>query len=214
MGKEEMQLFRVTLKQGADNQNLLTISAVFDGKPISKSDLAAVTITKEVKTDQKVAVKTKNEPVVVKKDMTKVTETAPLVKNLPEKDKIKSETKVTKTDNTVPKSDTKISQAVNKTVISDANIQTPVGRNDVVVYRVQLLPSENQKRSKEFVLNGTSYKLYEYVYLGASRYAIGEFSKVSLAVALQRLCRQSGYPQSFVVAFKNNVRSLDPELFK
>jgi hypothetical protein len=213
LGKAEMQLFRVTLKPGIDNQNLLTISDIFYGKPVSKSELVAASISKEVKTDEKEAVKTKNEPVVVKKDMAKVTETAPSVKNLPEKDKIKSESKVTNTDNNVTKSGTKVSQAENKPIRSNANSPSPVGRNDVI-YRVQLLPSESQKKSKEMMLNGTSYKLYEYVYLGATRYAIGEFSKVSMATELQRICRQSGYPQSFVIAFKNNVRSLDPELFK
>ena len=90
----------------------------------------------------------------------------------------------------------------------------PGNQKDIVVYRVQLLPTTIQKNSKEIILNGTSYKLYEYFYLGTNRYAIGEFSKVSLAATLQRICRQSGYPQAFVIAFKNNVRSLDPELFK
>lgn len=214
LGRGEMQLFRVTLKQGADNQNLLTISDVFKGKSVSKPELAATAITKEVKTDDKEAVKAKNEPVVVKKDISRVTETAPSVKNLADKDKIKSEPKVAKTENAVPKTETKVSRPENKPVSSNQNIQSSVGRNDVVVYRVQLLPSESQKKSKEIVLNGTTYKLYEYVYLGAPRYTIGEFGKVTPAAALQKLCRQAGYSQSFVVAFKNNVRSLDPELFK
>ncbi len=57
-------------------------------------------------------------------------------------------------------------------------------------------------------------KLYEYFYLGATRYTIGEFSTLKPAVELQRICRESGYPQSFVVVFVNNTRSLDPKLFK
>jgi hypothetical protein len=87
-------------------------------------------------------------------------------------------------------------------------------QKDVVVYRVQLLPSTTQINSKEMIINGISYKLYEYLYHGAYRYTIGEFSALAPAVALQRICRQSGYSQSFVVAFKNNTRSLDMNLFK
>ena len=66
----------------------------------------------------------------------------------------------------------------------------------------------------EININGKSYPLYKYFYLGENRYTIGEFSTLPPAVELQKICRQSGYPQSFVIAFKNNVRSLDPKLFK
>jgi hypothetical protein len=83
-----------------------------------------------------------------------------------------------------------------------------------VIYRVQLLPGTSQKKSKEMIINGTEYKIYEYVYLGAPRFTIGEFSTLAPATALQNMCRQSGYPQSFVVAFKNDTRSLDVNLFK
>jgi hypothetical protein len=93
-------------------------------------------------------------------------------------------------------------------------VAIPDKQKDVVIYRIQLLPSQSQINSKEMVINGKSYKLYEYIYLSTTRYTIGEFSTVSAAVLLQNICRQSGYPQSFVVAFRNNVRSLDPDLFK
>jgi hypothetical protein len=214
LGKAEMQLFRVTLKHGADNKNLLTISDVFEGKSVSKSVPATASVVNEVKPSETEPVKTKTVTNAVKKELSKVTETSSPVKKLPEKEKIKSETKVTKSENSVAKSDTKVAQAENKNVNNKVNLPTPVGQKDVVVYRVQLLPSTSQKNSKEIILSGTNYKLYEYIYLGATRYAIGEFSKVSLATALQKICRQSGYPQAFVIAFKNNVRSLDPELFK
>lgn len=217
LGKAEMELFRVTLKQAVDNQNLLTISEVFDGKPVSKSGLTTAAITNEAKPAELEPARTKTETDVVKKDVAKVIEKAPPVK----KDRVKSETKITKPENIATKSDTKVAQTDskvaqtdNKVVNSKANLPSPVGQKDIVVYRVQLLPSTSQKNSKEIVLNGTTYKLNEYIYLGAARYTIGEFSKVSIATALQKICRQSGYPQSFVVAFKNNVRSLDPELFK
>jgi hypothetical protein len=214
LGKAEMQLFRVTLKQGVENQNLLTISGVYNGKYGSNNEPATATVKNEIKKSEIEPPKTKTVTEMAKTDVAKVTETASPVKRVPEKDKLKSETKVTKSDIPITKSDTKVTPAANKIVISNANLPSPVESKDLAVYRVQLLPSTSQKNSKEIILNGTSYKLYEYVYLGATRYTIGEFSKVSLATALQKICRQSGYPQSFVVAFKNNVRSLDPELFK
>ena len=214
LGKAEMQLFRVTLKQGVENQNLLTISGVYNGKYGSNNEPATATVKNEIKKSEIEPPKTKTVTEMAKTDVAKVTETASPVKRVPEKDKLKSETKVIKSDIPITKSDTKVTPAANKIVISNANLSAPVESKDLAVYRVQLLPSTSQKNSKEIILNGTSYKLYEYVYLGATRYTIGEFSKVSLATALQKICRQSGYPQSFVVAFKNNVRSLDPELFK
>ena len=214
LGKAEMQLFRVTLKQGIDNQNLLTISEVYNGKYGSNIEPAIATIKSEIKQSEIALPKTKTGTEINKTDVAKVTEPSQPVKSAPEKDKIKSETKVTKSDNAIAKSDTKVAPADKKVALNKANLPIPVEQKNIVVYRVQLLPSTSQKNSKEIVLNGTSYKLAEYVYLGATRYTIGEFNKVSLATALQKICRQSGYPQSFVIVFKNNVRSLDPELFK
>ncbi len=34
------------------------------------------------------------------------------------------------------------------------------------------------------------------------------------AVSFQSTCRKSGYNQAFVVAFRDNIRTNDPELFK
>jgi hypothetical protein len=102
----------------------------------------------------------------------------------------------------------------NKAVMTKPTLPKPIEQKTGVIYRIQLLPSASQKNAKEIVINGTSYKLYEYLYLGVNRYTIGEFNSVASATALQKTCRQSGYSQSFVVAFKNNVRSLDPQLFK
>jgi hypothetical protein len=53
-----------------------------------------------------------------------------------------------------------------------------------------------------------------YLHLGAYRYTIGEFTSIPTAVELQNMCRESGYSQAFVAAFKNNIRSTDPELFR
>lgn len=207
LGKAEMQLFRVTPRQGADNQNLLSVSQVFNTKTIALAMLPASSMAKEVNAAVTEPANIRNEANTVKKEEVTVTKTSTVQKSVPEKDKIgKSETIVIKPESKAIKTE-------NKPVISKATT-TPVEQKDNVIYRVQLLPSVTQKNSKEILINGTSYKIYEYVYLGSTRYTIGEFSKLSLASALQKLCRQTGYPQSFVVAFRNNVRSLDPELFK
>jgi len=85
---------------------------------------------------------------------------------------------------------------------------------DKVIYRVQLLSSTNSKGEYEISVVGKSYKTYEYYYKGAWRITIGEFNNLKDAIELQNKSRKSGYSQAFVVAFINNVRSLDRSLFK
>jgi len=87
-------------------------------------------------------------------------------------------------------------------------------RKDTVIYRVQLLSSPLPQKENEIILNGVTYNMYQYFYQGGYRYTIGEFRSVVPATELMNNCRRSGYPQAFVVAFKNNTRSLDPKLFK
>jgi hypothetical protein len=87
-------------------------------------------------------------------------------------------------------------------------------KQDVIIYRVQILANAKPKGSVEIPVKTEKYKSYEYFYAGSYRTCIGEFSTLNPAKALQNLCRQAGYPQAFVVAFKNNVRSTDPALFK
>jgi TRAP transporter TAXI family solute receptor len=84
---------------------------------------------------------------------------------------------------------------------------------DAVSYRVQIY-SRKYRREDQVEISGKNYQTFVYSYLGAYRYTIGEFASRSEAVALQKICRQSGYPEAFVAAFKNNVRSTDPALFK
>lgn len=84
---------------------------------------------------------------------------------------------------------------------------------DAVVYRVQLY-SRNYQRSETVSISGQTIPTYVYTYKGAYRYTAGELTSFSEAAAFQKKCREAGYPEAFVVAFKNNVRSTDPELFK
>ncbi len=85
---------------------------------------------------------------------------------------------------------------------------------DVVIYRVQILANTKPIGSKTFTVEGKSYKSFEYLYMGGYRTTIGECQKLAEATALQNACRRNGYNQAFVVAFKNNIRSNDPALFK
>ncbi len=97
-------------------------------------------------------------------------------------------------------------------VVKDTTVTKPATSN--VVYRVQLLSAVKSKASYEIVLNNKPYKTFEYVYSGSYRTCIGEFSTLAPAKELQGIARKGGYPEAFVVAFKDNVRSTDPALFK
>jgi len=87
-------------------------------------------------------------------------------------------------------------------------------KKDQVVYRVQIIANTKPVGSQNITVDGKSYKSFEYLYKGGYRTTIGEFGKLQEAMRLQNICRQNGYSQAFVVAFKDNVRSTDPELFK
>ena len=89
-----------------------------------------------------------------------------------------------------------------------------VEKKDIVVYRVQILANTRPVGSKNIPVAGTTYKSYEYLYKGAYRTTVGEFSTLAEALRLQTTCRQNGYKEAFVVAFRNNVRDTDPSLFR
>ena len=200
-GKNDLQLFKVTLKQEVQGRNLLTISEIYNGRPVPASTMKTAGITNEMKPVVVEPAKQKPDTVVIKKDKVKI----PLTTSASKKPNEKA---------SVPKAENKVVIVDNKPVMTKPTESIPIEQKAAVIYRVQLLPNASQKNAKEMVINGTSYKLYEYLYLGVKRYTIGEFSSLVSAAALQKTCRQSGYPQSFVIAFKNNARSLDPELFK
>jgi len=88
------------------------------------------------------------------------------------------------------------------------------GKKDIVVYRVQIFSGGTKGGSTKIKINDKIYYTYEYSLNGGYRTCIGEFKTLATAKDFQNVCRKSGYPQAFVVAFKNNVRSLDPALFK
>ena len=94
------------------------------------------------------------------------------------------------------------------------SVQEPSSVSDAVVYRVQFAASMKPKGSSEVTIGGKTYKTFEYMSNGAYRSCAGEFSTPSSAATLQKAMKQEGYPDAFVVAFKNGVRSTDPALFK
>jgi WD40-like Beta Propeller Repeat len=200
-GERDMQLYRVTLKQKSTDHNLLTISNIFNGKPVPMTNLITAGNDLKVKPAEAELPKVKPGIEVNKKDEIKQPETTVSNKKIPGKEAVK------KTEPVANQPDAKV-------VIIKPSVPIPVEQRDVVIYRVQFLTSNKPRVNKEIILGGKSYNLFEYFYLGAYRYTAGEFHTLPLAVELQKICRQSGYPQAFVVAFKNNTRSLDLKLFK
>ncbi len=100
-----------------------------------------------------------------------------------------------------------------KTGAAAAQASTASTSKETVSYRVQIY-SRKYKKDDQVELNGKTYKAFVYSYSGAYRYTVGDFTTAAAAMEFQKVCRKSGYPEAFVVAFKNDVRSTDPALFK
>ncbi len=215
----ELQLFRVTLKQGLPERNLLTLSYVFDGKPAEVASISSAisvaepkeTESKNIITDTLTAIKENLKATEKAVPLKKVPGKAVPLKKVPEKavplKKVPEKAATTKTEPAGKPPEV-------KSVIIKPSKPLPVELKDVVVYRVQFLSTNKPKKENEVEISGKSYSLYEYFYLGSYRYSVGEFTSLAPAIELQRICRQSGYPQAFVAAFKNDTRSLDLKSFK
>jgi len=204
-GKSDVQLFRIKLKQEAATRDQLTLAEIFNGKPVLKTTLTASLPAEKEKPANAEVIRTKPEREVAKKEEIKIPETHNTPKKMPEKEA------VTRRDSSVR---SPLNKAVSKPGIKPETKPVAAEPKDEVIYRVQVLPGTSQIKAGEMVINGTTYKLFIYTYLGAIRYTIGEFRTLSPASALQKICRQSGNSQAFVTAFKNGSRSLDPNLFK
>jgi hypothetical protein len=216
-GNAEIQLFRIKFIKEVSESNPLTVSYIFNGKPVSEPYLAVSTQSETAKPIVSEPTKTKPEKRAESETVKSKTESqavAEPVKTKPEKQVVNEPAKIIPEKEVITKPVQDVKPAENKTVTITPAKPLATEQKDVVVYKVQLLPDRNQINAKKMDINGMSYKIDEYLYLGAIRYTIGEFSSLGQAAALQRICRQSGYPQSFVIAFKNNTRSLDKSLFK
>jgi hypothetical protein len=85
---------------------------------------------------------------------------------------------------------------------------------DAVIYRIQFTSNAKPKGSYEITSGGKTYRTFEYLYNGAYRSCAGAFTSRSSATALQNSLKREGFPDAFVVAFKNNERITDPSLLK
>jgi hypothetical protein len=117
------------------------------------------------------------------------------------------------TEVTAIKTEPDIKSPAAKSALIKPTDPKPADYKDVVIYRVQFLSNPKPQKTDQITVNGKRYDTYEYFYLKEYRYTVGEFTTLQPAKELQIALKKSGY-QSFVVAFKNNYRSMDPDLFR
>lgn len=123
-------------------------------------------------------------------------------------------TKEVKPKTVEPASITARTQEAKTPANKPATVAPSIENKDVVIYRVQIITNTKPVGSQNIIVAGKTYKSFEYLYKGGYRTTIGEYKTMGEAARLQSICRQNGYSQAFVVAFKNNIRSTDPALFK
>lgn len=104
--------------------------------------------------------------------------------------------------------------AVTKPVIAEKPATETINKTGKVVYRVQFSSSRTARGSFDITFGGNSFKTFEYSYNGMFRSCVGEFGAPGQASSLQKIVQKEGFPDAFVAAFRDNVRSLDPSLFK
>jgi hypothetical protein len=118
----------------------------------------------------------------------------------------------------VQKTSTETIQAQKPAEIKQEPAKPPVEEaappSDAVIYRVQFTANAKPKGSYEITSGGKTYKTFEYLYNGAYRSCAGTFTNRASAIALQNSLKREGFPDAFVVAFKNNIRLTDPALLK
>ena len=83
-----------------------------------------------------------------------------------------------------------------------------------VVFRVQIISSLYENSFPSVLIDGKSYKTYEYFYLGSYRITVGRFGTLEEANAFRIQCLNSGFKQAFVAAFRGDERETDPSVFK
>ena len=85
---------------------------------------------------------------------------------------------------------------------------------DQVVFRVQILSTSNASTRPVVTIGGSTYNTWEYYYKGAYRITVGEFLTLQEALSFRTQCKNSGFSQAFVAAFRGNERETDPSVFK
>jgi len=106
-----------------------------------------------------------------------------------------------------PKAETQkpVTEVQNQQVAAPA-YESPSAASDGIVYRVQFMSLSKPKGSFDLKIGGTSFKTFEYFYNGVYRSCAGEFSSPATAQNLLNQMKREGYPDAFIVAFKNNER--------
>jgi len=188
-GKGSIQLFMVEINKS--NDTLLTLSQYF-----TKADISPLALSSDNELSDEQANKGPGSVEL------SVTSPAPLKAS-------ETNTEVIKTETSSGNETVRASQST-----QSAKAEGSAEKKNDVVYRIQFQSNIKPKGSYKITIEGKTYDTYEYQYAGAYRSAVGEFSALSSAGKFQASMRKSGYSQAFVVAFKNNVRSTDPALFK
>ncbi len=215
-GKSRTQLYIVDINQGQSQKGSLSL-----GDRILALTHISTAITKDKEAPEPETSEKKKEtassdkpaqPVPAAQTREEVTPAPEKVKENPTPDLKKEVAPQPKTATAAPVSEAK-KEATTETKPVPATPTSEL-KKDEVVYRVQIIANTKPAGSQNITVAGKSYKSFEYLYKGGYRTTIGEFGNLTEALRLQTICRQNGYSQAFVVAFKNNIRSTDPELFK
>lgn len=117
-------------------------------------------------------------------------------------------------DSTVIESDPDKKPKMLPPASSEEPMQDPEPDPDRLLFRVQILSSAREGSTPTVVIDGQEYPTYEYLYKGSYRITVGEFEKVEGANKFRLRCKQAGYNQAFVAAFRGNKRETDPSVFK
>jgi hypothetical protein len=202
-------LFRIKMKTEIPGQNL---TGIFNRTPVPKAVITPEKVIAEVKRDtvkREEPKKPKPEVIVQPKKTEPKTIHPEVEKNVPDKP-VKTEPAKPLPAKTLPPVKNQVAKV--DTIIP--TVPMPASQKDVVLYRIQIFSTDKPKKDKTIALNGVTYPIYEYFYLGFYRHCVGEFTTLAPAIELQNLSRKAGYPQGFVAAFKNNTRTLDLNYFR
>lgn len=85
---------------------------------------------------------------------------------------------------------------------------------NIVTFRVQILSSTKANSRSEVSIEGKPQRTFEYYYKGAYRITVGEFVDLDEANAFRTKCKNSGFNQAWVAAFRGNKRETDPSVFR
>ncbi len=91
---------------------------------------------------------------------------------------------------------------------------TPEPDPNRVTFRVQILSSVKANSRSEVSIEGKPHSTFEYYYKGAYRITVGEFIDLDKANAFRTKCKNSGFMQAWVAAFRGNKRETDPSVFR